>query len=152
MQRHYRNARVLLDANVFIDIAISRVKEERCPEFEKIKNTHQYVITSKRLLKHYVGAIVKRLGTKAQPFLRSIYDDLPTTCINDNNANRHQPPFTVSRKDRFLYSLAIEARGRNRHQVLLISNDPDQTRNFARMLTSENIPVIDAQTYLQEYC
>ncbi|MCK4478364.1 hypothetical protein KAU88_07550 [Candidatus Bathyarchaeota archaeon] len=152
MPHHYRNARVLLDANVFLDIAISRVKGDNCPEFEKIRREHQYIIKSTRLQKHYIGAIAKRLSMKAQPFLRSVYDEVLVKDINDKNASRHQPVFRVSRKDRFLYGLAIEAKGNNRHQVLLISNDPDQTENFARMLSSENIQIVDAQTYVQEYC
>lgn len=147
-----RNARILLDANVFIDIAIPKVKGLDCPEFDKIRRECQYVIKSKRLLKHYIGAIAKRLGMKAQPFLRSVYDEVHATKINDNNASRHQPIFRVSRKDRFLYGLAIEAKGNNRHQVLLVSNDPDQTGNFARMLSSENVPIVDAQTFVREYC
>jgi hypothetical protein len=148
----YRNARILLDANVFMDIAILKLKNLRCPQSEKIERECQYIIKSKRLLKHYTGAIAKRLGMKAQPFLRSVYDEARTTRINDDNARRHQPAFKVSTKDRFLYGLAIEAKGNNRHQVLLVSNDSDQTDNFARMLSSENIPIVDAQTYVREYC
>jgi hypothetical protein len=58
----------------------------------------------------------------------------------------------IEAEDRFLYDLAIEARGHNRHQVLFVSNDSGQTANSARMLTSEHIPIVDVQTYLNEYC
>jgi len=153
MPRHHRNARILLDANVFIDIAVARMKGQSCPEFEKMKREHQYLIKSTRLLKHYVGVIANKRGMRGQPLLRIMYEELRSVNINDNNANRHEPPFRVSHsRDRFLYGIVIEAKGHNRHQVILVSNDPDQTTNSARMLTHENIPIVDAQTYVDEYC
>lgn len=138
---------------VFIDIAISKIKKGTCHEFEKIKREHQYVIKSKRLLKHYTGVIASKLGMKSQPLLRSIYDELEVIRISDGNANRHRIAFRVGHsKDRFLYGLAIEARGQNRHQVVFVSNDHDQLENSAHMLTSERIPIVNSHTYLEEYC
>lgn len=151
-----RNIRVLFDANVFLDVARSETMNTRSEELEKVIREHHYVIKSKRLLKHYTGAIHNTLFVSAEPIMRAIIDKLEshrpkrTKSINDRLAERHDIGFSVHSDDHFLYQLAIEAS--RRCEVLFVSNDPSQTQNTALMRTNHNIPIIDSNDYVTNYC
>lgn len=147
---------MLFDANVFLNIAKSEITDERSEELEKVVREYHYVIKSTRLLKHYVGAIHNDLKMDAEPLIRAVIDKLEsrrpklTKRISDPLAERHNIGFHVHSDDHFLYQLAIEAR--RRCEVLFVSNDPSQTQNSALMQTSHNIPIIDSNDYVLNYC
>lgn len=151
-----RNLRVLFDANVFLDIAKSETTNTRSEELDKVIREYHYVIKSKRLLKHYAGAIHNALHVDAVILMRAVIDKLEiqrpkrTKKINDRLAERHDIGFPVHSDDHFLYQLAIEARAQC--GVLFVSNDPGQTQNSALMQTRYNIPIVDSEDYISNYC
>lgn len=125
-------------------------------ELEKVIGEYQYVIKSTRLLHHYAGAIHKKLLVNAEPLIRTIIDKLEdrrprlTKRIGDRRAQRQEIGFQVHSDDHFLYQLAIEA-GRG-CEALLVSNDPQQTRNDALMRSNHGIPIVDSNDYVENYC
>lgn len=147
---------MLFDANVFLNIAKSEITEERSEELEKVIREHHYVIKSTILLKHYTGAIHKALNVNAEPLIRTVIDKLEsrrpklTRKISDRLARRHNIGFHVHSDDHFLYELIIEAR--RRCEALFVSDDPNQLQNTALMQTCHNIPIIDSNDYVLNYC
>ena len=151
-----RNIRVLFDANVFLDIVRSEITSTRSEELEKAIQENHYVIKSKRLLNHYAGAIHDALSMSAETIMRIIIEKLErqrpkrTKKISDRLAERNDVGFNVHHDDHFLYLLAIEASRKG--EVVFVSNDPSQTQNTARMQTNHNIPIVDSNAYLSNYC
>lgn len=130
--------------------------EERSEELEKVIREHHYVIKSTRLLKHYAGVIHHALVMNAEPLIRAVIDELEdrrpklTKRISDRPAERHNIGFQVDSDDHFLYQLAIEAR--RRCEVLFVSDDPTQIENNAVMQSNHNIPIMDSNNYVLNYC
>lgn len=147
---------MLFDANVFLNIAKSEMTQDKSEELEKVIREYHYVIKSKRLLKHYAGAIHKALKMTAPPLMRVVIDKLEnrrpklTRKISDRLAQRHSIAFHVHSDDHFLYELAIEAR--RRCDAFFVSNDPNQLQNSALMQTHHSIPIVDSNDYVLNYC
>ena len=152
----HQNSRVLFDANVFLDITRLEITQGRSEELGKVIREHHYVIKSTRLLKHYAGAIHHDFRMDAEPLIRIVLDKLEsrrpklTRKISDRLARRHNIGFHVHSDDHFLYQLVIEAR--RRCETLFVSNDPRQLQNNAIMQTRHNIPIVDSNDYVLNYC
>jgi len=155
-RRTQRRTLVLLDANVFINVAQGEVEGQRNPVLDKLIGQHT-LICAKALLNHYSGAIYKRLGESAIRYVDSVVEvvrteDMPEREFSSRRIHlnaRHRPGH---RADVFLVRIAVAAMNRGQNSVIVVSNDDHIYNLDAVLRTDFGIRAVDSQGYLTQFC